>query len=64
MLLWVLILGFWSTAVSVFSRHLPEELAARVIGIMGLISVGFLAFLLTTSNRSSACCPPRRTATT
>jgi cytochrome c-type biogenesis protein CcmF len=50
MLLWVLILGFWSTAVSVFSRHLPEDMAARVIGIMGLISVGFLAFLLTTSN--------------
>jgi cytochrome c-type biogenesis protein CcmF len=50
MLLWVLILGFWSTAVSVFSRHLPEDMAARVLGVMGLISVGFLAFLLTTSN--------------
>jgi cytochrome c-type biogenesis protein CcmF len=50
MLLWVLILAFWSTAVSVFSRHLPEDMAARVLGVMGLISVGFLAFLLTTSN--------------
>ncbi|OJZ16735.1 MAG: c-type cytochrome biogenesis protein CcmF [Thiobacillus sp. 65-29] len=50
MLLWVLILGFWSTAVAVFSRHLPEDMVARVLGIMGLISVGFLAFLLTTSN--------------
>jgi len=50
LLLWVLILGFWSTAVSVFSRRLPEDMAARVIGGMGLISVGFLAFLLTTSN--------------
>ncbi|MBU1394606.1 MAG: heme lyase CcmF/NrfE family subunit [Gammaproteobacteria bacterium] len=50
LLLWVLTLGFWSTAVSVFSRHLPEDMAARVIGVMGLISVGFLAFLLTTSN--------------
>ncbi|MGZ9202217.1 MAG: heme lyase CcmF/NrfE family subunit, partial [Caulobacteraceae bacterium] len=50
LLLWVLILGFWTTAVSVFSRHLPEDMAARVIGVMGLISVGFLAFLLTTSN--------------
>ncbi len=50
LLLWVLILAFWSTAVSVFSRHLPEDMAARVIGVMGLISVGFLAFLLTTSN--------------
>lgn len=50
MLLWVLILGFWTTAVSVFSRHLPDDMVARVIGIMGLVSVGFLAFLLTTSN--------------
>jgi cytochrome c-type biogenesis protein CcmF len=50
LLLWVLILGFWSTAVSVFSRHLPEDMAARVIGVMGLISIGFLTFLLTTSN--------------
>jgi cytochrome c-type biogenesis protein CcmF len=50
LLLWVLILAFWSTAVSLFSRHLPEDMAARVIGVMGLISVGFLAFLLTTSN--------------
>jgi cytochrome c-type biogenesis protein CcmF len=50
LLLWVLILAFWSAAVSVFSRHLPEDMAARVIGVMGLISVGFLAFLLITSN--------------
>jgi cytochrome c-type biogenesis protein CcmF len=50
LLLWVLILGFWTTAVSVFSRHLPEDMVARVLGVMGLISVGFLAFLLTTSN--------------
>ena len=50
LLLWVLILAFWTTAVSVFSRHLPEDMAARVIGVMGLVSVGFIAFLLTTSN--------------
>jgi cytochrome c-type biogenesis protein CcmF len=50
MLMWVLILAFWTTAVSVFSRHLPDDMVARVIGIMGLVSVGFLAFLLTTSN--------------
>ena len=50
LLLWVLILAFWSMAVSVFSRHLPEDMAARVIGVMGLISVGFLVFLLATSN--------------
>ena len=50
MLLWALILGFWTTAVSVFSRHLPDDMVARVIGIMGLVSAGFLSFLLTTSN--------------
>jgi cytochrome c-type biogenesis protein CcmF len=50
MLLWTLILAFWTTAVSVFSRHLPDDMVARVIGIMGLISIGFLGFLLTTSN--------------
>jgi cytochrome c-type biogenesis protein CcmF len=50
LLLWVLILGFWTTAVSVFSRHLPDDMVARVLGVMGIISVGFLTFLLTTSN--------------
>ncbi|MDP2786535.1 MAG: heme lyase CcmF/NrfE family subunit [Pseudomonadota bacterium] len=50
MLLWALILAFWTTAVSVFSRHLPDDMVARVIGIMGLVSSGFLAFSLTTSN--------------
>ena len=50
LLLWVLILSFWTTAVSVFSRHLPDDMVARVIGVMGLISIGFIAFLLTTSN--------------
>jgi cytochrome c-type biogenesis protein CcmF len=50
LLLWVLMLSFWGAAVSVFSRHLPEDMAARVLGVMGLISVGFFAFLLMTSN--------------
>ncbi len=50
LLLWSLILGFWTAAVTVFSRHLPEDMAARVIGVMGLVSVGFLAFLISTSN--------------
>ena len=50
LLLWVLMLAFWSTAVSVFSRHLPEDMVARVLGVMGLITVGFLSFLLFTSN--------------
>ncbi len=50
LLLWVLILGLWTVAVTVFSRHLPDDMAARVIGVMGLVSAGFLLFLLATSN--------------
>jgi cytochrome c-type biogenesis protein CcmF len=50
LLLWVLMLASWTLAVTVFSRHLPEDIVARVIGVMGLISVGFLAFMLFTSN--------------
>ncbi|MFA5082426.1 MAG: heme lyase CcmF/NrfE family subunit [Hydrogenophilaceae bacterium] len=49
-LLWTLVLAFWTVAVTVFSRHLPEDMAARVIGVMGLVSVGFLAFILVTSS--------------
>jgi cytochrome c-type biogenesis protein CcmF len=50
LLLWTLMLAGWSVAVSVFSRRLPDEMVARVLGVMGLISVGFLAFMLFTSN--------------
>ncbi|OIP10895.1 MAG: c-type cytochrome biogenesis protein CcmF [Betaproteobacteria bacterium CG2_30_68_42] len=49
-LLWVLILTVWTTAVTVFSGNLPEQISARVIGVMGLISLGFLGFLLLVSN--------------
>ncbi len=49
-LLWILMLGIWTAAVSVFSRHLPEEMVARVLGVMGLVSAGFLLFTLLTSN--------------
>jgi cytochrome c-type biogenesis protein CcmF len=50
LLLWVLMLSLWTTAVSVFSRHLPDDIVARVLGVLGLISVGFLSFMLFTSN--------------
>jgi len=50
LLLWVLILGLWTVAVSYFSDNLPEAFAARVIGVMGFISTGFLMFMLMTSN--------------
>ncbi|TXG80374.1 MAG: heme lyase CcmF/NrfE family subunit [Thermomicrobiales bacterium] len=50
LLLWTLMLTGWTVAVTVFSRHLPQEVSARVIGVMGLVGVGFLAFMLITSN--------------
>ena len=50
LLLWTLMLSLWTVAVSLFSRHLPEEMVARVLGVMGFISVGFLLFMLLTSN--------------
>src|SRR4051812_1842546 len=49
-LLWTLILTVWSVAVAAFSRRLPDEMVARVLGVMGLVSVGFLLFMLFTSN--------------
>jgi cytochrome c-type biogenesis protein CcmF len=50
LLLWVLLLALWTVSVAVFSRSLPLDMVARVIGVLGLISVGFLLFILITSN--------------
>lgn len=50
MLLWVLILSFWMVAVSFFSSPLDDYFRARVLSVLGLLSVGFILFLLCTSN--------------
>jgi cytochrome c-type biogenesis protein CcmF len=50
LLFWSLILAVWTIAVATFSRTLPEEMVARVLGVMGLISIGFLSLLLITSS--------------
>jgi cytochrome c-type biogenesis protein CcmF len=50
LLLWVLLLAIWTVAVAARSRRLPVELSARIIGVMGFISAGFMLFILTTSN--------------
>ena len=50
LLLWALILSLWTIAVAVYSRNLPEILMARVLAVMGMISTGFLSFMLFTSN--------------
>jgi cytochrome c-type biogenesis protein CcmF len=50
LLLWILILSIWSVAVAAFSRALPVSFSSRVLGVMGLISGGFMLFTLWTSN--------------
>ncbi len=58
LLLWVFMLSVWMVAVSVFSRQLPPEMLARVLGVMALVSIGFLTFMLFTSNPFERLLPP------
>jgi cytochrome c-type biogenesis protein CcmF len=50
MLLWVTILGIWTMAVTFFARELPYRFRTTLIAVMGLVSIGFLLFILFTSN--------------
>ncbi|MDP2005800.1 MAG: heme lyase CcmF/NrfE family subunit, partial [Rubrivivax sp.] len=50
MLLWALMLCGWTVCVAAFSSHLPDRMVARVLSVMGLVSVGFLVFMLFASN--------------
>jgi cytochrome c-type biogenesis protein CcmF len=50
LLLWALVLCCWTALVAKFSRAIPDATVARVLGVMGMISIGFLLFLLLTSN--------------
>jgi cytochrome c-type biogenesis protein CcmF len=50
LLLWAAILALWTSAVALFSGSLPAPVIARVLGVLGLVAVGFLAFLIFTSN--------------
>ena len=58
LLLWVLMLTVWMSAVSVFSRRLPREMLARILAVMAMISAGFLLFMLFTSNPFERLLPP------
>ncbi|MGH8128499.1 MAG: heme lyase CcmF/NrfE family subunit, partial [Gammaproteobacteria bacterium] len=58
LLLWVLILAVWGAAVATFSRRLPAVFSARVLGVLGLISVGFLVFSVFLSNPFLRSLPP------
>ncbi|HRD95183.1 MAG TPA: heme lyase CcmF/NrfE family subunit [Rubrivivax sp.] len=50
LLLWAMMLCVWMLAVAMFSKHLPLEMVARILSVMGQVSVGFLLFTLLTSN--------------
>jgi cytochrome c-type biogenesis protein CcmF len=50
LLLWALTLGCWTVAVALLSSELPALVLARVLSVMGMISIGFTSFLLFTSN--------------
>src|SRR5438445_9316120 len=50
LLLWTFMLTIWMVAVTLFSNHLPEEIIARVLAVMAIVSTGFLLFMLLTSN--------------
>ncbi len=58
LLLWALILALFGAAVALFGGNLPDSLRARVLAVQGLIGVGFLAFLLFTSNPFERIWPP------
>jgi cytochrome c-type biogenesis protein CcmF len=50
LLLWALMMAGWGAAVAAFSRNLPLPVVARVISVMGMVAIGFLLFMLLTSN--------------
>jgi len=57
LLLWVLLLSTWTVAVAIFSRGMPQDALARVLAVMGMINLGFLLFILLTSNPFSRTLP-------
>src|SRR5579872_2968864 len=58
LLLWILLLSCWTVAVTFGTARLPQRFAARVLGVLGLVSVGFLLFTLATSDPFLRLDPP------
>ena len=58
MVLWIAILALWTTAFALSSRQLPRTVVARALGVLGLVSCGFLLFTLVTSNPFLRLLPP------
>jgi cytochrome c-type biogenesis protein CcmF len=50
LLFWIFVLSVWTVSVVLFSRRLPRLFAIRVLGVLGVVSAGFLLFTLATSN--------------
>ncbi len=50
LLLWAFMLAGWGAAITLFSRNLPLTVVARVLSVLGMVSIGFLLFMLLTSN--------------
>jgi cytochrome c-type biogenesis protein CcmF len=50
LLLWALVLALWTGAVAVFTPNVPNAMRARVLAVLGLVSCGFLLFIIITSN--------------
>ena len=60
LLLWGLMLATWSVGVAAFSRSMPLPFKSRVLGVLGLVSIGFLMFMLFTSNPFERIVPIRQ----
>lgn len=57
LLLWVLLMSGWTFAVAICSYRMPLDIVARVLAVMGMVSVGFLLFIIFTSNPFSRTLP-------
>ncbi len=58
LLLWVLILSVWTVSVALFSRQLPDEMSSLILSVLAGVAVGFLLFMLGTSNPFDRQYPP------
>ncbi|CAA7621863.1 heme lyase, CcmF subunit [Candidatus Terasakiella magnetica] len=58
LLLWITILALFGFAVTLFGRNLPPGLKSRALAVQAMIAVGFLAFILLTSNPFARLEPP------
>src|SRR5258708_12515050 len=58
LLLWIFLLSCWTVAVAIGVSRLPPRFAARVLGVLGVVSFGFLLFTLATSNPFLRLDPP------